>query len=390
MSSLRLRRVSRPETLRAIDPDRLRQFLLPFAKQLSAHGFNLPKVACQPVNCQALAEFLATAGPELPADLLDALHMVDELATPEGADRLLVAAQMQGKPLNPAARMTPADAAIELWLIDRELLRRQHTEALLRRPTSFRSYQSMVFPPPRVKMPGKGKLAALAADLDEVFEVRHRGRGTEVRSAAEGDVLAFLVRHGDLCRREGRMDGQTVHYRPEKYDVVLYHPEAGELRINARSEWERQLYRTAFAKHLFGNPVFFTGDSRYTLEPLRREGQASLVCRDVPDIDRITLRELHLVYESEQQRFEIQKAADLLADTAFEIPCIARLVGAGFAVKFSAARAVRSVIIRPPNVARYTRNADSVLVEEWLGRRGFLLPEHRHDSDSSVSTMAVA
>jgi hypothetical protein len=390
MSSLRLRRVSRPETLRAIDADRLRQFLLPFAKELAVQGFSLPKGACQPVNCLTLAEFLATAGPELPADLLDALHMVDELATPDGADRLLAAAQMQGKPLNPAARMTPADAAIELWLTDRELLCRQHTEAMLRRPTSFRSYQSMVFPPPRLALPRQSKLVALAADLDEVFETRHRGRGTEIRTAADGDAFAFLVRHGDLCRREGRMDGQTVHYRPEKYDVVLYHPEAGELRINARSEWERQLYRTAFAKHLFGNPVFFSGHSRYTLEPLRRDGQASLVCRDVPQIDRIVLRELHLVYESEQQRFEIQKAADLFADVDFDIPSLARLVGAGFAVKFSAARAARSVVIRPPNVARYTRNADSLLVEEWLGRRGFLLPEHRHDSDSSVSTVAVA
>src|SRR5262249_61943454 len=43
---------------------------------------------------------------------------------------------------------------------------------------------------------------------------------------------------------------------------------------------------------------------------------------------------------------------------------------ATFRVKFSGSKAPRSVTIRPSNVAQFTRDGDSALVEEWLAAPG--------------------
>jgi len=46
-------------------------------------------------------------------------------------------------------------------------------------------------------------------------------------------VVWFLVRHGEPFTRESIVkDGESssVYYRPEKYDVLVYNPETGEIR----------------------------------------------------------------------------------------------------------------------------------------------------------------
>ena len=48
------------------------------------------------------------------------------------------------------------------------------------------------------------------------------------------------------------------------------------------------------------------------------------------------------------------------------------MIGASFQVKFTEARRCRAVVLKPSNVARYTRDDDSVRVERWLAARGFI------------------
>ncbi len=52
----------------------------------------------------------------------------------------------------------------------------------------------------------------------------------------EADETWFLVRHGQPFRREGSIvdgESESVFYRPEKFDVLVYSSAASELRINA-------------------------------------------------------------------------------------------------------------------------------------------------------------
>ena len=40
-----------------------------------------------------------------------------------------------------------------------------------------------------------------------------------------------------------------------------------------------------------------------------------------------------------------------------------------------------SWIVRPSNIAQYTRDSDAAVVEEWLTKRGFVLAEQEDDEE---------
>ncbi len=51
--------------------------------------------------------------------------------------------------------------------------------------------------------------------------------------------------------------------------------------MNARSKGEKELYRTKFGQHFFGDSEFWGGKSKFTLEPLR-EGRRGFPPVDCP------------------------------------------------------------------------------------------------------------
>ena len=190
---------------------------------------------------------------------------------------------------------TPADIAIQVWLYNREILERKHAQQYLTRPRSFESFQSRRNRAPwGIRRPPH--FTALQNDLDDWFEQKKRGRGCRVFVFPKKPETWFLIRHGEPFRREGSLvNGQSssVFYRPEKFDVVIYNDTLSELRINARSKGEKHLYRTLFGLHFFGDKDYFPREGKYTLEPLRRDGPASLVCRDIPGLEWVKLTEVH-------------------------------------------------------------------------------------------------
>lgn len=155
------------------------------------------------------------------------------------------------------------------------------------------------------------------------------------------DGIWFLVRHGEPYKREGSLENgesTSVLYRPEKHDVVVYDPAIGEIRINARSKGEKELYRTRFGLHLFGDKEFFPGKSKYTLEPLRTDGKASLACTDIDGIEWIRLREVQFYWGGPQHEIETRKADDyfaVLEARGRSLPTKARIIRAGFLIKFA-------------------------------------------------------
>ena len=100
--------------------------------------------------------------------------------------------------------------------------------------------------------------------------------------------------------------GKNVHYRPEKFDVLVYDPANGEIRMNARSKGEKQLYREKFGFHLFGSAKYFDGESRFSLEPLREAGAESLVCSDIDGMEKVTLKEIRFFRGGEFKEIEIR------------------------------------------------------------------------------------
>jgi hypothetical protein len=375
MAIFHLRRFSQPGTLKKVDRRVLVRFLAPYREFFRSRSMELPtENDGASLDIDRLLEVLMSPDTDTPDELANALYFVHEMATPEALDQLLEEPELEDVGYD--QNSTPAEVAMAVWLRNRDLLERKHAEHSLIRPTSFEYFQSEE-QPRRLRAPSREALAALEQDLDNWFESKLRGRGCRVFVFPKGGEVWFLVRHGDPFKREASLkDGQPsgVFYRPEKNDVVVYNPDLGELRMNAGSKGERALYRAKFGLHLFGHEEYFPGEGKYTLEPLRERGPASIVCTDVDGLDWVVLKELQWVWGGPQAEVETRKAKDLFA--AFEarngkIPPKPRLRSARFEVKFIDAKRPRMVTVRPSNIAKYTRDPDNVLIEQWLTLRGF-------------------
>jgi hypothetical protein len=179
MATFRLRYFSRPDTLRSIAPSRLLELLDPYREVLAAAGCALPAVAREDlVPYQRLGELLAATSEALPADLLNVLYLVDEMATPEGADALLEAVFEENLPLDTDQEQTPADVAVQVWLRRPALLERKHAERMTLRPRTFEYYQTAREDAARVQRPIRVGQGASRTRPGRLAGAEAAGRGT--------------------------------------------------------------------------------------------------------------------------------------------------------------------------------------------------------------------
>ena len=390
MATVNLQRFSRVESLRAIQPELLAKFLLPYNDFFKARGVSLePEAETGELDYKGLVNVFMHPDADTPHDLAEALYFINEMATAEGMDELLDEAERCEVVIDYHPDSTPEDVAIQVWLADREIVEKKHAERFLHRPKSFEYFQSETGSKALGKISRK-KLEALEEDLDDYFEKKKRGRDCKVFVFPKGSEVWFLVRHGDPYKREGGIkDGQStsVFYRPEIYDVVIYNSTIGEIRMNAGTMGIKKEYRNKFGKHLFGDVDYFPGTAKYTLDPLKSDGEAALVCSDVEGMEWVLLKELHFSWGGPFHEIEIRKADDLLA--AFggsdrKIMKNNRLVKAKFQVKFENAKSPRMLTIRPSNIANFHRDGDSAVAEIWLAKRGFVLNAPADDEEDDL------
>ncbi|MBI2842680.1 MAG: hypothetical protein HYX78_04710 [Armatimonadetes bacterium] len=390
MPTFNLRRFSQPDTLKAVSVQNLTRFLYPHAHYFSNRGFTIPspETEADGFDYDALAAILITPDDHVPSDLVEVLHLVNEMSTPEAMDELLREADVEGIVIDGRPDPTPTDVAIQVYFQNPRLLESKHSEQLLTRARTFQYFQAKDDENTDLAPPSEDVIRALETDLDNWFVEHNRGRGSRVFHYVREDGMWFLVRHGEPCKREGSMvDGEPgcVYYRPGKHDVLIYQPATGEIGINAGTRGEVDLYKRMLGLHLFGNEDFFPGDGKYTLKPLRDSGADSLVCSDIEGIEWIKLKELQFFWGGPYKEIEIWKADDIfamLADKERKIPSGVPILKAGFHVKFEDAKNPRTVSIRPSNVAQFSRDDDGELVEAWLKKREFIItPEGKEDED---------
>lgn len=392
MATFNPRRFAQPDRLKEIASPRLLQFFHPFRAYLEGRGLDYSTNGGG-LNYALLASILMNPDDKTPDAMVDALYFVHEMATPEGMNQLLDAARDKGVMLEHDPETSPADLAVQVWLQDRELLETQHAMALLTHPRSF-VYFSSRFKGGRFTLPTAETLRALENAMDDWFAEHRRGRGSKVFLFDQGSKVSILVRHGLPTKREGSIkeggESSSVHYRPEKHDVVVYDRKLNELAINADTKGEREMYVARIGLHLFGDEFFFPGEEKYTLAPLKTDGATSLACGDVAGLEWIRLRALTIHRGGKYGALEVRKATDLfahMAEQGFSLHPSARLVMATFEVKFANAKRPRSVTIRPANHAQYTRDEDSPLLEEWQGKRGFTVGMENNEIDEDADAI---
>ncbi len=142
-------------------------------------GFVPPTEGAGGIDYDALIGILADPDTGMPKELVDGLYFVHEMSTPEIMEELMEEAGVLVT-CEPGVDPTPADVAIQIWLKDRDLLERKHSEQFLIRPKSFVYYQGAQDEPREAPVLSDFARADMEGEMDEWFERKRRGKGTRV------------------------------------------------------------------------------------------------------------------------------------------------------------------------------------------------------------------
>lgn len=384
MPTISLRRFSDPDILKRIHKSHLIELLFPHKEILEKRGFQLPVTENSgEIDYEALANIFMKPDIDMHQKLLDALFFIDEMSSEEAMDTLLESAKDNRIDLELGPDPSPADVAVRLWLKDQSLFEEIHAEKQLTSPRSFLYFQTETKPIPKFDPPTRKTLDKMAKEMDIWFEEKKRGRDCKVFVYPRDGECWFLVRHGQPIRREGNHGkSESIVYRPQQHDVLIYDTALGEIRIHTVSKGERELYLKCFGKYLFNDENFFPGEDKYTLQPLIDYGSDALSTQGVEDhIESVLLNEIEMRWGAE---IEIRKAHDLFASSEKRFKESHNLRRAKFSIKFKDSKTPRSVTIQPANKANYDRDPDSTIVEKWLKLRGFI-NEGTTDDDTERS-----
>jgi len=380
MSSLTFRRFT-SGALRTMEPTLLLDFLRPHSAFLAKHKCPLPENG-DPINAEALEGALLLPRPDTPPELVDALWHIHEMATPQGMEILVEEARRLGIDFAPNGDHAPADVALRVWLADAETVRRKHAEQSVLKRTSYETFAprdgaALTYRPPDAEV-----VARIEAEAETWYASQLRGPGARVFIFQRGDELRMLFRHGGTYCRDGKLDGgapSSVHYRPLVVSVASFNKRTRELRINCgrnSTKREMQFLRECVGLHLFGQRDFFAPDvPRYNLEPLRRDGERSLVCADIPGIERVRLVGLRAYRGGPFHRATEDYADDLFLAMAHDGDRIrpdALLTEAILEFTFADSSKPRRATVRHGNKTKYPRDGDGDLIEAFLRARGFV------------------
>jgi hypothetical protein len=431
MTTLKLKCLNKPGVLKRIGRALLTRFFEQFAPQLNSNGLSLPPPEISDADFFNSLARLLMRPEELPDALNEALVAVDDLSTPQGFESLEKSPGWAAHQSMLKSDSTREDIALQLWLADREFIINVHNRLRLTRLTVFEyaahengavncqtpeALNKHAAPTELDKRPGgvgsyrhgaptelgegsggvggykdgaptelaaldKAAIGTLTFALDEWFAINHRGsETTRIEVYPLRGEYWFLIRHGDVFIRAPKVRQQTteiLHYRPERDDVVVYSPALDEIRVNARTQGERELYIQQFGLHLRGSLDYFSHRAPYTLEPLRTQGAGALDADGLQGIANITLRELEILTNNNQretitrQAEDIFRCAPLDPRQASPIPEDVHLARAIFDIQFAGARKAHPVEIRPPNILKVSRRSDPHAVQDWLLKRGF-------------------
>jgi hypothetical protein len=139
MATLAPRRFAEIDRLKIVSPSYLQALLLPHAAYLEGQGVPISSADNSEIDLVKLSGVLMNPDENMPHRLVDALYLINEMATDEGMDALIDAAHQSGRALDAGPRATPADVAVEVWLRWPELLDQKHAETLITRARSSTS-----------------------------------------------------------------------------------------------------------------------------------------------------------------------------------------------------------------------------------------------------------
>lgn len=383
MAGQKLRRFTRPEVLRQIRADRLLQLLEPFSDYFEKASFQLPADP-ERIDCEGLAVILADAQRDAPPELVDALYLVDQMATPSGADAIRrVLNEFGPRPLS-GDDISPADSAVEALLLDPNALIRAHASQLSVRSRSLRLFAAkpgveLATDPtaPETKARIKGHLTTALAAVN-------LSAPTEIFAFSMNAGAQYVIQRGGQFIRFGVVQSgkpTTVGFEPLEFDVVSFDAEHRELAVKESPVGEREALRTTFGLALGDDEAVFDQPVVVNLDPIRRRGRECLWCEDVPGLTRVTLCGISTLLLPGLRYSRQERASDLFAawDQSRSSPLRwGHVQQVEMEFLFSDSRQPRKATLNHGARLRLARDDDAELIQALLRQRGLLGgPEHR-------------
>lgn len=380
MAKLVPRNFSNLKRIQTVDKKYFRDLLRPFADDCKRFGLDLDHL-----TDDALFKFFTAFDTKTSGELLEVMHLLDDVAYEDGADRLRELARARGHDLTGGRPdVDPREMAIRAYLFDRNLVLRVHDRLGYRKVTSFREFIGATAA--AIKVPADATLRRIEARFAAYFGQQDRGEFCEIRSYPEGTDVNFVIIHGKRYARERVRDERyrpkTLPFRPEKHDLVIYDNRTGRLKINAQYPAENDEYRRVFGELLFSGPKHFERTDVYDLSPLQRRGADALDCTGIPGIQWVHLAEVKVVVGADGQgSFEHHLRARESGGDIFKILAVhpvadlrhGKMTYAKLHVKLDGVRGgPRALEIFPDNRARYNRWTHSAAVAELIERNGLV------------------
>jgi len=375
MPRLRFKNFSDLTFIQSIDKStHLGPFLATHRDYFERQGIDVTKLKNDDATDRRLLRIFTQPDEDMPADLLEALYLLDDLADEAGHDRILDEARRKNINLN-SRELTPGEFAIVVHGKHPDLIWVCHEKTIYRKIKNYQEYQGKNSLKLTFSVVER-KRAALEQALAPWFESNNRSRACEIYPYEEGEEIKFLITHGRPLRTDGSIDKRLrrsrVAYRPQKHDSVIYNNQLSVLRINAQTLGEKDLYRKTFGQVLFNDSDHFPDGDIYTLAPLRSGAGA---IKTVSGVLSARLSEVWIAIDDDQGFVQISRGYDLAQSmNTYGKPNLqeGRLVRAAFLIKYSSGGRPRKLELRPTNVAIYDRDRDGEAAARFMRANGYL------------------
>lgn len=244
----------------------------------------------------ALAETLQCDRDKFPTDLINALYLISEMSDQAGLDMLISHARNAGLiEDDDRSELSSADIAVRLYLHDPAILERCRDSRVVQSKRAY-VYFSAERPYPNAQFSVLPQsVSRFEVACNDVFRQRQRGEGVKLRHFPDGDIIRFLVRHGESLTRKGVLQGRessSIIYRPEMFDAFRFEMSKGILGMPNGPKWQTDLYRTYFGLLLYGDRNAFQPMPLFTFQPIIDRKRDALACAVVREVESIRLTRL--------------------------------------------------------------------------------------------------
>jgi len=339
----------------------------------------------------------ALMGDAVPAALDDLLYFSSALGNSRGWSMIERQAEEDGLSLpchDPA--MSNVDmallAAIHNWPDNQHLLERANARARIHGKSSFKYYAPASDHRNKYHSPTPESLRDAEALLKQHFiEQGFIMAGAQERSVRiihyeYANEIWFLIWYADKKRRHRgcEADGEWKYYdfNPEQFDAVVYNKVYGDIRMNTKNQRKKDhsKYRIAIGHMLLGDGAAFLPTKKMVvLRPLEAADAMSLFATDdIPGLASIEPVQLDYLPFGVPRRFTVKayKDSSLLVTNELAprlVPDGASVASAIFEYRLSDSARRGKLSLSFGNKVSYERDGDSLVLEEWLRRRGFVL-----------------